>query len=241
MKQKGKTSGWSDRYAAALGKHLQQGTASSLKPAPILGRRAVALKLETLDVARLHAEALLTLTSPEDSKGSGPRTSERASQFFAETIVPIEKTHRAARDTDVRIDRLTRKLQRRTAESNTSHRRLKETVIRRRSAEKTLDRGATQHGMLQTKAQQLQKHLQRLTREMLLAQENERRKNSGQLNDEIAQTLLGIHVRLLALRKTTRTGTENLKKGIAETQRLVRQSAKIIKRATHECGIPYET
>ena len=44
-------------------------------------------------------------------------------------------------------------------------------------------------------------HLRRLTHQILSAQEAERKKISHELRDEIAQTLLGINVRLLTLKR----------------------------------------
>ena len=58
---KRKLIGLSQRYRASLQKHLKQGLRASLQPARRLGRQAVALGLETLDVARIHEGALATL------------------------------------------------------------------------------------------------------------------------------------------------------------------------------------
>ena len=69
----------------------------------------------------------------------------------------------------------------------------------------------------------LQEHLRHLTHRILSAQEAERKKISRDLQDEIAQTLLGINVRLLTLKKAAKGNTANLKKEIANTQRLVRR------------------
>jgi Histidine kinase. len=51
-------------------------------------------------------------------------------------------------------------------------------------------------------------------------QEDERQKISHQLQDGIAQTLLGINVRLLALKTAAKGNTANLKKDIASILRL---------------------
>ena len=59
MKQK--LIGLSQRYVTALRKHLKQGPRASLQPALGLGRRAVVLGLETLELARIHERAVATL------------------------------------------------------------------------------------------------------------------------------------------------------------------------------------
>lgn len=80
-----KTAKWSRRYQTALSKHLAQGPGASLRPALGLGRQAVALGLETLDVAEFHEQALTTLASPGGASRTRPRMIKRAKSFFAET------------------------------------------------------------------------------------------------------------------------------------------------------------
>ena len=72
----------------------------------------------------------------------------------------------------------------------------------------------------------LQKHLRQLAHRVPLAQEEERKKISHELQDEIAQTLLGINVRLVSLKQEARSNTRGLKNEIASTQRLVLHSAR---------------
>src|ERR1700686_803649 len=88
----------SRRYVAALRKHLKQGLRASLLPAHGLGRRAMTFGLETLDLARIHEQALITLVLPSDSPRTRDALVRRAGTFFAEAITPIEKTHRIARE-----------------------------------------------------------------------------------------------------------------------------------------------
>ena len=90
MKQK--LIGLSQRYVTALRKHLEQGPRASLLPALGLGRRAVVLGLETLDLARIHERAVTTLELSSEKDGF----IERAEIFFTEAITPIEETHLAA-------------------------------------------------------------------------------------------------------------------------------------------------
>jgi len=82
----------------------------------------------------------------------------------------------------------------------------------------------------------LQKRLRHLTHQLLLAQEAKRTKISRTLHDEIAQTLLGINVRLLTLKQEATINTKGFKKEIASTQRLVGKSAKTISRFARGYG-----
>ena len=227
---------WARRYGTALRKHLHEGPGTTLQAALALGRQAAALGWETLDVARIHEQALLASVPTRKSGGIELRTIERAKRFFIEAIVPIEKTHSAALMADIRISRMGRTLSRRIAESSVSNRRLRQTIVRRQSAETALKKSGVQHAGLLVESRRLQKQLRHLTRGTLSMQEDERRKMSRALQDEVAQRLLGINIRLMALKKGLKAGTESLKKEIGSTQRLVIESARKVKRFVHECG-----
>jgi signal transduction histidine kinase len=90
-------------------------------------------------------------------------------------------------------------------------------------------------------SRRLQKHLRDLTHKILTAQEDKRKKMSHDLQDEIAQTFLGINVRLLTLNKAAGINAQGFKKQIASTQRLVDMSVRSIKRFAREFGKHHET
>ena len=104
-----KLNGLSQRYVVALRKHLKQGPRTSSPPAQGLGRRAMALGLETLDLARFHEQALITLVLPGYSAGTRGRMIRRAGTFFAEAITPIEKTHRTAQVANAHLNQTIRR------------------------------------------------------------------------------------------------------------------------------------
>ena len=226
----------SRRYAAALQEHLKQGPRAGLQSARRLGRQAVAVGLETLDVASIHEEALATL----ESSGNRDGLLKRAEIFFAEAITPIERTHHAALKANLNLSRLNQTLRRRTAELAATNRSLKQGIIRRRTVEKALKKSGAHSEKLLKESRQLQKHLQRLTHTILAAQEDKRTKGSHDLRDGIAQTLFGINVRLITLQKEASLNADHLKKDIASTQRLVDKSVGSIERFAHEFGKPHE-
>jgi signal transduction histidine kinase len=222
----------SQRYVTALRKHVKQGPRASLQPARGLGRQAVAIGLETLDLARIHEGALAALESSSSRDG----IIDRAETFFAEAISPIEKTHRAALKANVRLDQLNEMLERRTVDLAASNRSLKQGIARRKTVEEALKKRGGHSKKLLKESIALQKHLQHLTHQILAAQEDKRKQISRDLQDEIAQTLLGINVRLLALKKEAAINAEGLQKEIASTQRLVDMSVKTLERFAREFG-----
>jgi signal transduction histidine kinase len=227
---KRKLSALSQQYVTALGKHLKQGARASLQAALNLGRRAVALGLETLEVARIHEGALATLELSNSKNG----LRQRAEIFFNEAITAIVETHRAARQSKIDLNRLNEMLGRRTSELAATNRQLQRGIVRRKSVEAALKKSGLHYSKLLKDSLQLQEGLRQLTHQVLVAQEVERRKISTELQDEIGQTLLGINVRLLSLKREARSNTKGLKNEIASTQRLVAKSAKSVRRVARE-------
>jgi signal transduction histidine kinase len=224
--------GLSRGYATALQKHLQHGPRASLLPARELGRRAAASGLETLDVVRMHESALAALEAASSKDG----IIKRAELFFTEAITPIEKTHRAEIKAGAHLHQLHQTLGRRTVDLAASHRSLKQGIIQRKLAEHALKKSVDRYARLVRQSRLLQKRLRDLTHQLLLAQEAKRTKISRELHDEIAQTLLGINVRLLTLKQAATVNTTGFKKEIASTQRLVGKSAKMMSRFAREFG-----
>jgi signal transduction histidine kinase len=215
------------RYLAALRKHLQQEPGASLQPALRLGRQTVVLGLETLQLARIHERALATLGLSNSKNG----LIKRAEIFFAEALTPIVETHRAARQSKIELTRLNQALNRRTLELATTNRQLQSGISRRKSVEAALKKSGEHYTRLLRESLHLQEGLRQLTHQVLAAHEEERRKISLELQNEIAQTLLGINVRLLSLKREARINTKGLKNEIASTQRLVAKSAQSVRRA----------
>jgi signal transduction histidine kinase len=222
----------SRHYAAALGKHLKQGPQASLSPALALGRQSVALGLETLDLARIHEQALAALELSKVRNGF----TKLAAVFFTAANVPIEETHRAARQSKVHLSRVMTKLGRRTEELAASNRQLKQGVVRRKVMEDDFAERGKRHQKSLDESLELQKRLRQLTHKVIAAQENERKKISRELQDEIAQTLLGINVRLLSLKQEAHSNSKGLKKEIASTQLLVANSAKSVRQVGRKIG-----
>ena len=226
----------SQRYVTALRKHLKQGPRASLQPARGLGRQAVSLGLETLDIARIHEGALATLEASSSRDG----IIKRAEIFFAEAVTPIEKTHQAALKANAHLNQVNKTLDRRTMDLAASNRSLKQGIMRRKTVEAALKKSGGHSKRLLEESRRLQTHLRHLTYRILTAQEDKRKKMSRDLQDEIAQTLLGINVRLLTLKKEAAVNAKGFKKEIASTQRLVDKAGKTIKRFAREIANHHE-
>jgi signal transduction histidine kinase len=118
---------------------------------------------------------------------------------------------------------------------------LKKGIAERKTVEQALKKSAGHHARLLKESRRLQIHLRHLTHQILSAQELERKRISRELHDEVAQTLLGINVRLLTLKKEAVVNTEAIKNEIASTQRLVEKSVKSMNRFAREFGKHHES
>lgn len=227
---KNKSPDFAHRYLTALHRHLKQGVAASLAPARRLGAKAVGLKLETLDLACMHEEALISLKLAQYSTRTSAGMIRHAGAFFAEAISPIEETHRGALEANVKLKAMLESLRQRTTELATSNAVLKREVKQRRAVENSLRSSELTTSQLLRKSRRMQEELRELSRRLLSAQEAERQKISRELHDVISQTLTGINVRLAALKAQSKTDTRDLQKKITITQRLVEKSVDIVQR-----------
>ena len=118
------------------------------------------------------------------------------------------------------------------------NRQLQRGVTERKLMKEDLQKRGKHHHKCLAQSLQLQKLLRRLAHQALAAQEEARKKLSHELQDEIAQTLLGINVRLLSLRQTARHSSTELRNEIADLQQLVISSAQSMRRFARELDAP---
>jgi signal transduction histidine kinase len=218
----------SDRYLAALRKLFEQDPQTALPGAHELGSLTVALGLETLDLARIHDLALAALMPPGCSAAVRKSMTARAVLFFTEAIVPIEETHRIALEAGADLKRLHATLNERTQALTDAKRELRQGITARKTAEAVLATSERAFDQLLKESRLLEKNLQDMTRKILAANEEGRKKMSLQLQDEIVQTLLGIHVKLLSFEQKAAAWHLGLTQETATTQRLVEASVETI-------------
>ena len=229
MKQK-----FSRRYRKALLNHLKQGPQAGLQHARGLGQQALAAGLQTLDMAKLHEEILVTIVLPGRPERQHARVIRQAGAFFTEAITPIEKIHRGAREAAIHLNQIVEMLSQRTVELAASNLALRLEIVQRKAVEAALKKSEHHYSHLLEESDRLQQELRQLSRQILSAQEEERKEISRELHDVIAQTLTGINVQLAALAKEAAINTKGLDRNIASTQRLVEKSVNIVHQFARE-------
>jgi PAS domain S-box-containing protein len=115
-----------------------------------------------------------------------------------------------------------------------ANQKLQREIDRREVVEESLRKSEQHYGKLLQQSRDMQEQLRHLSHQILSAQEEERKKISRELHDEIAQTLTGINVQLAALKVESRVNVKDLQKKIARTQRLVEKSVDIVHRFARE-------
>jgi PAS domain S-box-containing protein len=108
------------------------------------------------------------------------------------------------------------------------NRELTREIARRQTVEAALRKSQQHQSRLLKQSQNMQEQLRHLSHQILHAQEEERKRISRELHDEIAQTLVGINVHLAALTREAEGNPRGLPQKIARTQRLVEKSVDIV-------------
>jgi len=113
-------------------------------------------------------------------------------------------------------------------------RSLKREIVRRQAVEKALKKSKKHQADLLQQSHRMQEQLRHLSREVLRAQEEERKRVSRELHDVIGQALTSINLRLSALKKDAALDPKSIEQNIVHTQQMVEQSVNIVHRFARE-------
>lgn len=221
-------------YAGALQAFLEGPSPGNLEVARAFGHKAVSDKLLTTDLARFHEDALVTRLLPGFPAGRRPAIIRRAAVFFAAAITPIERTQRPTRTATEQLRRFVEILSRRTVELASVNLDLNLEIAQRRVAERALKRSRGHYSTLLAESNKVHRQMRGLSRKLISAHEDERKKISRELHDVIAQTLTGINLRLATLKKDAATNTKGLAGNITRTQLLVEKSVELVHQFARE-------
>lgn len=162
-----------------------------------------------------------------NESGGRPREILLGIHDITERKVIEEALQQARTQLALHAGRLESQVERRTAELTTANRRLQTAVASNRKAKEKFQ-------ALFAESQAMQKNLRLLTRQILTAQEEERKTISRELHHEVVQMLVAINVELSALGKGQTAGGPALQARVVRAQRMVEQSVNTVHRFARE-------
>lgn len=215
-------------YAAGLKKFLAGEEEAVLAKGYELGRQAIARGLGVLDVARLHQQALETAVRPVAPPGNWTRRVRTAGTFFLESLSPFEVTHRGFRETNVHLQRLNATLEKRNLDLAVINRQLQREIRAHERAERALRESEQRLRRMFNEARRMEESLRDLSNQVVHAQEEERKRVSRELHDEVGQALVAVSVTLGALKRECATHGADLERKLAEAQRLLQTTMNAV-------------
>lgn len=192
-------------YQDVLRDYLARPDEANLQQAYELGRAALNAGLGVFDMIRLHHQALTDGVLAGGAQAPA-RLAPALETFLLEVLSPFEAAHRGFRTAMARLEQLNSELAERAEALAASNARLQEEVRVRLEAEQAL---------------------RELSARVLTAQEEERKRISRELHDEIGQTLTAVNVAVAMLKRQAATDEAFLRK-VQEAESLLAQSMETV-------------
>jgi signal transduction histidine kinase len=210
-------------YHEALTEYLSHPGETTLHQAYELGRAAMNAGLGIVDVIRLHHRALLEGAV----KGELAGQIQPLESFLLEALSPFEAAFRGFRDGRQRLQQINGVLAERNEELLDSNAQLGEEIKVRQKAEGALRESKDHYFRLFQQAHAMEQDLRELSAKVFSAQEEERKRISRELHDEIGQALAAVSVAIVMLKKQARTDPV-LKERVAEAEQLIGQMMETV-------------
>lgn len=218
----------SRRYAATLRKYLANEQEAVLAEAYDLGRLAIARGLGVLDMARVHHQALEVSGWPGVGDTGRNSVLKAAHSFFLESLSPFEVTHRGFRETNLRLQQLIATLEKRNLDLAEINRELQMEIGERKRTEKALRESGQHLRELFNEARRMEERLRNLSNQILHAQEEERKRISRELHDEVGQALMAISVTLAALKQNGAAPGASAHRKLADAQQMLQATMETV-------------
>jgi len=200
-----------------------------------IGQKASLVRSDTHGEAFYH-DLWQTVLTGNIWRGQITNRRKNGTLYDAEqTIAPVkdikgEIIHFVSIQEDITLRKLAEDAQHRAEVLAASNQKLELEIVHRKTVEDALRISQAKSDELLKRSVQMQEHLRQLTHQLLMAQEEERKRISRELHDVIAQTLTGINLRLALLQKENCASIQELREKVAQTQQLVTQSVDTVHR-----------
>lgn len=157
-----------------------------------------------------------------------------ASAFLAESLSPFEMTHRGFRNANRELRELNEALEEKNHQLATTNNKLKREIAVRKHVEKELRESEEHYRELLVQARMMQENLRYLSCQILNVQEEERKRISRELHDEVGQALTAVNVNLAVLKKAVNGKGGQLRRKIRDAQALLEQTMETVHNFSRE-------
>jgi signal transduction histidine kinase len=222
------------RYRIGLEGHLRQGPQATYESARLLGSQIIAAGLPALHLAKLHEHILVTLILPRCKASRRRGVIKRAGAFLGVALTQSRGDDPDSQWAGRILEKAVKALSQRTVELAASNRELELEIVRRKASEAALKESQMQQAESMKRSRVLQEQMRSLSRQLLSAHEDERRRISRELHDVVAQTLTAINLRLSTFAIETAGASRSLQRNILKTQRMVEHSVNIVHQFARE-------
>jgi signal transduction histidine kinase len=230
----GQLAEFADSYRLALKQYLVRRDKAGLNNARQLGSKALAAQFDMSHLAQVHSESMEALLFSGASEAA--QASMRAARsFFHEALAAFDASHCELTEQNRELLELNETLaacnQQLAARNNRLRldlEQLAQTAAASRANEK-------HYRWLFEEAQKREENLRNLSRQLLRAQEDQRKAISRELHDEVGQALTAISLQIDALSKADRADFEWK---IQETKKLLQDSMERVHRFCRELRPP---
>jgi signal transduction histidine kinase len=224
----------SQQYMVALRNYLADKSEGALHEAYELGRKTIADGLGVIDMAKIHEDVLLAILPKSNTTRESVQVAKVAGAFLTESLSPFEMTHRGFRDANRTLRQLNETLEDRNRQLASANEKLKREINERKRIEKELRESEEHYRVLFNQARLMQENLRYLSSQILNVQEEERKRISRELHDEVGQALTAVNVNLAVLKKAASSDKGPLRRKISDAQALLEQTMETVHNFSRE-------
>lgn len=204
-------------YQRALREHLQNPCEITLQQAFELGRTALNGGMEIFELISLHHQALAQGVSPDGQAAVPIRLAPALESFLLGSLSPFRAAGGGPNGAWER--RLVKQAEHSEVLAQRVE-RLEEEIDDHRRAEAAIKESKNHYFQLYQEARAMQANLRELSAQVLSAQEDERKRISRELHDEIGQALIAINVTISMLKRQA-ISDPAFQKNVADAEHLL--------------------
>lgn len=220
-------------YRSALRAHLAGKSEMKAEVISKIGGKVHSSALPMLEFAKFHESFLVMDLLPRCPVAEQAALIHKAGSFFA----AVATSNLDVQDT-ARLGEAIESLSVRTVELAAANLQLSLEIKKCRDVESALRKSENSCQKALENSEKLREKMRSLSRQIYSAHEDERKKISRDLHDVLAQTLVGINIRLATLKTEAGINTKKFARNVSLTQKLVTKSTAIVTRFARELRPP---